>query len=230
MARILQYLECPQYLRKLLFPKHADLQYAGLLNPLDSPHHMKATDVVPYREGVVLDRPTKKEQGSFVDCGALKQVKINKVLQPYVRVTVKMDNECVSKKCLKGTVVSPNIPRTISGIYWGYQVRLAGSLSGIFENCPFGETYDLTIGTSERGKNVDEVSIKQFNHLLVVFGGVQGLEESLQNDDKFEDIKDPKLLFDMYLNTCPCQGSGTIRTEEAVLITMSALRPLISQK
>ncbi len=29
LARILQYLECPQYLRKTFFPKHADLQFAG---------------------------------------------------------------------------------------------------------------------------------------------------------------------------------------------------------
>lgn len=29
LARILQYLECPQYLRKNFFPKHSDLQYAG---------------------------------------------------------------------------------------------------------------------------------------------------------------------------------------------------------
>ena len=29
LARILQYLECPQYLRKCFFPKHSDLQYAG---------------------------------------------------------------------------------------------------------------------------------------------------------------------------------------------------------
>ncbi|CAH1786041.1 unnamed protein product, partial [Owenia fusiformis] len=42
LARILQYLECPQYLRKSFFPQHKDLQYAGLLNPLDSPHHMRA--------------------------------------------------------------------------------------------------------------------------------------------------------------------------------------------
>jgi len=29
MARILQYLECPQYLRKSFFPQHKDLEYAG---------------------------------------------------------------------------------------------------------------------------------------------------------------------------------------------------------
>ena len=31
LARILQYLECPQYLRKNFFPKHSDLQYAGTI-------------------------------------------------------------------------------------------------------------------------------------------------------------------------------------------------------
>lgn len=41
LARILQYLECPQYLRKHFFPIHNDLQYAGILNPLDAPHHLR---------------------------------------------------------------------------------------------------------------------------------------------------------------------------------------------
>uniref|UniRef100_H3C881 SPOUT domain containing methyltransferase 1 n=1 Tax=Tetraodon nigroviridis TaxID=99883 RepID=H3C881_TETNG len=72
LARILQYLECPQYLRKWFFPKHQDLQYAGLLNPLDSPHHMRTDDECEYREGVVLDRPTKAGQGSLVNCGMRK--------------------------------------------------------------------------------------------------------------------------------------------------------------
>lgn len=37
----LEYLECPQYLRKDMFPQHKDLKYAGLLNPLDTPHHLR---------------------------------------------------------------------------------------------------------------------------------------------------------------------------------------------
>lgn len=41
LARILQYLECPQYLRKYFFPIHRDLKYTGLLNPLDAPHHLR---------------------------------------------------------------------------------------------------------------------------------------------------------------------------------------------
>ena len=58
-----------RYLRKALFPHHPDLKYAGLLNPLDCPHHMRREEKYPFREGVVLKRPTKKGKGSFVDCG-----------------------------------------------------------------------------------------------------------------------------------------------------------------
>ena len=65
LARLLQYLECPQYLRKDFFPRHNDLSMAGLMNPLDSPHHMRALDKSKYREGVVLDRPTKSNKGLF---------------------------------------------------------------------------------------------------------------------------------------------------------------------
>ena len=48
--------------------------------------------------------------------------------------------------------------------------------------------------------------------MLVVFGGVKGLEAALEADDKL-DANDPRELFTNYLNTCPVQGSGTIRTE-----------------
>ena len=51
-----------------------------------------------------------------------------------------------------------------------------------------------------------------FRHALIVFGGVQGLEASLETDENL-DIDDPSLLFQHYLNTCPSQGSRTIRTE-----------------
>ena len=51
---------------------------------------MKVDDNVPYREGVVLDRPVKKGCGSFVNVGMRKEVRIDKSLKPGVRVTVKM--------------------------------------------------------------------------------------------------------------------------------------------
>ena len=40
---------------------------------------------------------------------------------------------------------------------------------------------------------------------------------------------DVTALFDMWINTCPNQGSRTIRTEEAILISMSYLQPALNR-
>lgn len=53
ICKLLQYLEAPSYLRKDMFPVHYHLKYAGLLPPLDMPHHMRRDDVSLYREGNV---------------------------------------------------------------------------------------------------------------------------------------------------------------------------------
>ncbi|KAL7376553.1 hypothetical protein ABVT39_010352 [Epinephelus coioides] len=228
LARILQYLECPQYLRKWFFPKHQDLQYAGLLNPLDSPHHMRIDDESQYREGIVLDRPIKQGKGSLVNCGMRKDVRIDKQLQSGLRVTVKLNKmQNQESKLCKGMVVAPHLPRTEGGLYWGYTVRLASSLSAVFTESPHEDGYDLTIGTSERGSNIDQTTLSPFKHLLVVFGGLQGLEASVDADQNL-DVTDPSVLFDLYLNTCPSQGSRTIRTEEAILVSMAGLRQKIT--
>uniref|UniRef100_A0A8C9TLT2 28S rRNA (uridine-N(3))-methyltransferase n=1 Tax=Scleropages formosus TaxID=113540 RepID=A0A8C9TLT2_SCLFO len=228
LARILQYLECPQYLRKSFFPKHQDLQFAGLLNPLDSPHHMRVDEETEFREGVVLDRPSKPGKGSFVNCGMRKEVQIDKLLQAGLRVTVRLrKTQKTDSRFYKGVVVAPHVPRTEGGLYWGYSVRLASCLSNVFAECPHKEGYDLTIGTSERGSNIDLVTLSPFKRLLIVFGGLQGLEASVDFDQNL-DITDPSVLFDHYINTCPNQGSRTIRTEEAIMISLAGLRPKIS--
>lgn len=90
MARILQYLECPQYLRKFFFPLHKDLKFSGLLNPLDAPHHLRQQNDFDYREGVVVNKPAKEGKGSYVNIGLLNECLVDKVLVPGVRVTVKL--------------------------------------------------------------------------------------------------------------------------------------------
>uniref|UniRef100_A0A452E283 28S rRNA (uridine-N(3))-methyltransferase n=2 Tax=Capra hircus TaxID=9925 RepID=A0A452E283_CAPHI len=229
LARILQYLECPQYLRKAFFPKHQDLQFAGLLNPLDSPHHMRQDEESEFREGVVVDRPTRPGQGSFVNCGMKKEVKIDKNLEPGLRVTVRLNqNQLPESKTYRGKVVSSQDPRTKAGLYWGYTVRLASCLSAVFAEAPFQDGYDLTIGTSERGSDVASAQFPNFRHALVVFGGLQGLEAGVDADPNLE-VAEPSVLFDLYVNTCPNQGSRTIRTEEAILISLAALQPGLTQ-
>ena len=131
-------------------------------------------------------------------------------------------------------MVSPKTPRVAKGIFWGYTVRLAEKFSHVFTKSPFKGGYDFTIGTSERGTNVDKCNLvkdstEKFKHLLIVFGGVKGLEAALQHDEELKEVEDPSILFDLYLNTCPKQGSRTIRTEEAILVSLAALRPKIEE-
>ena len=155
-----------------------------------------------------------------------QDVQIDRLLTAGIRVTVKINKYDPSRRVIQGRVVSPVAPREDGGLYWGYSVRLANSLGAVFTECPYKDGYDLTIGTSERGADVDNVNVNgdRFRHALIVFGGVQGLEASLESDEAL-DIEDPSLLFQYYVNTCPEQGSRTIRTEEAILISLASLRP-----
>ena len=71
IALLLNYLETPQYLRKRLFKLEPDLQFAGILPPLRTPHHPisgKTRDLKAgeYREGLVL---SKDKEGLLVDIG-----------------------------------------------------------------------------------------------------------------------------------------------------------------
>jgi len=74
-------------------------------------------------------------------------------------------------------------------------------------------TYWLCLVVCEGWKPVcSQYMYPLFRHVLVVFGGVRGLEASLEADENL-DVDDPSLLFQHYLNACPSQGSKTIRTE-----------------
>lgn len=204
-ARILQYLECPQYLRKFFFPIHTDLKYSGLLSPLDSQHHLRVNSEFIFREGIVTSKPHPK--GCFVNVGLLHDVLVDKQLQENLRVTVKLPpNSDVKSKKLRGKIVSPAEPRKATGIYWGYNVRIANSISQVFSQSPYPDGYDVTIGTSDKGENIHKVESKlKYKHMLVVFGGLFGLESAVENDETLT-VDDPSLLFDHYFNVVPEQG------------------------
>ena len=59
---------------RALIPMHPDLKYAGMLPPLDAPHHLRSTEWGPFREGVV--RRSAKGEGSWVDVGLDKDAHI----------------------------------------------------------------------------------------------------------------------------------------------------------
>ncbi|KAM3723837.1 putative methyltransferase C9orf114 [Dirofilaria immitis] len=227
LARILEFMECPQYLRKILFPLQKTLKYAGILNPLDCPHHLRISDLsVPYREGIVLDKPVKSGHGPVCNIGLYKNVQINEevALESGTRVTVKILDIHSEKKRYHGCLVNSQQIKREAGLYWGYKVRIALSLHDALN----AEKYDVIIGTSERGKPVSRFGtpLSERNRVLIVFGGLEGLEAAVKADKNIT-CSTPEELFEHYLNVVPGQGSRIIRTEEAIPITLATLRSLI---
>lgn len=221
MARILNYLDIPQYLRRTLVPRHNDLRHVGLLPPLDAPHHARKHEWVPYREGVTLDRTSVAGGGTFVDVGLHKAVCIQQTFEPGLRVTVAMGSKrSLEDDCIR-QAVDRSEPSKKMGLYWGYNVRYSSNISCVFKECPYQGGYDYSIGTSEHGDKISsgDLEIPKFRHLLIAFGGLAGLEENIEQDGDLMG-KNVTQLFSRYLNTCPKQGSRTIRTEEAIFISL----------
>lgn len=253
LTHILSYLETPPYLRKHLFPIHPDFRLAGALPSLDMPHHLREKDWCSYREGVTKQEITLKKEKkiwrippghSYVDTGLSMRVFLPVTIPPNTRVTVKFkDREKpleIPGNELLAEAVDPAAPREESGYYWGYSVRSASSLSAVLTECPFDGGYDVTFGTSERGvslstlnyPNSESHAVPEFRHMMLVFGGVAGLEVAVKADKELQSlgVESPEALFDHWVNLCPGQGSRTIRTEEAVWLGLMGVRDIVLSK
>ena len=236
LAHLLSYLETPPHLRKTLFFMHPNLRTAGTLPSLDMPHHLRANEWCEYREGVTTTALANGE-GTLVDAGLPGYLKISGgEIAPKTRVTVRFKDE--ESKDVE--VVSPNDPREQKGYYWGYTVRQCSSLTDVFTECPFDGGYNISIGTSERGRPLNDVLTKEpmaqpsaLEHILLVFGGVAGLETAAKNDAKCREMglvsEKVNELFDVWVNLLPGQGSRTVRTEEAVWLGLTGFRPFVER-
>eukprot|EP00834_Sanchytrium_tribonematis_P000033 NODE_2_length_91304_cov_0.692462.p33 type:complete len:303 gc:universal NODE_2_length_91304_cov_0.692462:48923-48015(-) len=205
LTKILNYLETPQYLRKRLIRKSDDLRFVGLLPPLDCPHHFRKFDNFQFREGVVVEQ---LKGGCLVDVGLDKPIISDEVRDTDSRVTVKLMESNIGTE---GTIVDRSEAENLT--YWGYKIRNCANLTEVLQS-----DFDYILGTSERGENFDDIEIPESKNALICFGGVDGLEQANLYESSADDVKS---RFSNYINIAPHQGSRTIRTEEAVLATLS---------
>ncbi|VDM58428.1 unnamed protein product [Angiostrongylus costaricensis] len=229
LARILEYIECPQYLRKYLFPFQKPLKYAGLLNPLDAHHHLRSDDTsIPFREGVVLDKPTKSGRGPLCDIGLGKELELEDVIQlpAGTRVTVEVTNFGTDSKRYRGKLSSARKVREQCGKYWGYAVKLATSLKDVIDRRKF----DLIVGTSPRGQPVASVFINTMNYIkiLLVFGGVSGVDAALEAEETLRESCAEE-AFDCLINSLPYKGTNSERVEENVFVTLAEFTMRLQQ-
>jgi methyltransferase len=209
---------------------HPNLRTAGTLPSLDMPHHSRAIEHCDYREGVTVEATQgSTKPGTIVDVGLpTKRILRDVQIPPNTRVTLKLERQSDNAEA-----VTPTAPREEAGYYWGYTVRRCSSLSAVFTECAFEGGYDVSFGTSERGEDVSQAPKLQpsQSHIIVVFGGVAGLEAAAMADHELQakgiDSSNVGDLFDHWVNLLPGQGSRTIRTEEAVWLGLMALRNVI---
>lgn len=216
MVLLLNYLETPQYLRKSLFKLEPNLQFAGILPPLRTPHHPvsgKTRDLRAgmYREGLVL---SEVKDGLLVDIG-VEQPAILRDRQYAVgdRLTLQVVN--VGERVQVQAASSDDIEA-----YWGFRVRA--------ETKPFPQFvasggFDLTVATARIGSDIEEVSDRiaekwsAARSVLVAFGAPsRGLHEIAKDQGKRLEAE-----VDFVVNTIPGQGTATVRTEEAIFASLA---------
>ena len=206
MAEVLRFMDTPQYLRKKAFPIKSELKHVGILPPLRTPHHPlnSQPDVGDYRQGFTVKRNKK---GTFVDIGmdnlafCKEQLSVKKIF-----------DFKITKIAKKEVIVTPDKP---DDIYWGYNVissnkSLKNSLKLIKPN--------LVIETTRYGDYIDSIfdeltcKVKESKNIAILFGGPYSSIQDDVSNNNWDLVK---------LNTIPNQGTETVRTEEAVVATLS---------
>uniref|UniRef100_A0A1I7UUV4 Methyltransferase C9orf114 homolog n=1 Tax=Caenorhabditis tropicalis TaxID=1561998 RepID=A0A1I7UUV4_9PELO len=226
LAKILEYLECPQYLRRDLFPIQKPLKYAGLLNPLDAQHHLKSDEKsFRFREGVVLKKRSKEGRGPICNIGLDKEFEVDTDsvhLPPYTRVTVEIKNLNEQHKLYRGSITNGARVTRETGQYWGYSVRLMTGLQKVLE----GKKFDIVAGVSPRGKLASQMDVCILNKpkILLVFGGVAGVDAAVESEELAE-WRRAEDAFDVLIRTTSLpNGSRSERVEENVLSVLAQVQ------
>lgn len=220
LRTVLRYLDTPQYLRKALYPKMSQLEFAGILHPIKAPHHKPAQDIKTVRAGDVRTGVIAKVKGAlFVEAGLGALVPFDGQGFEGKKINVKFTQPWPNLRAMEATDLD-------IFEYWGYEVKEVPSavkLLSSMENT-------VTIVTSRKGtffKNAEgkmAERVKSAENVLVVFGAPKhGVHEILAKEGA--NVR-PEFIVNMF----PNQATETVRLEEAVLGTLAILNSLLLSK
>lgn len=192
IVEILEYLETPQYLRKLIFPLKKSLKYAGVLPPLTIPsHRSKHLKVGEIREGVV--RYVAPDGTRWVEIGIDALAPLRSTAPKGARVTVRI----CSKKPLLVEEVEPQE-------YWGYKVKKV-KLKDLMKR-------ENLVVTSRRCRVPEFHTLRR--DVTLVFGNPE--------EGVFEIASRLGIKMEVECwNVVPQQGTKTVRLEEAIFAALS---------
>ena len=224
LGKLFNYLACPQYLRKKIFPLDPDLRYVGLLPPLNTPNHpieksVKDLPEVCYREGLVVGMVGKRylaDVGLEASLAFQSSRKLKRGNRVILRI-IKRDEEVVEVK----EVERDEVPH-----YFGFTVDVIDF--NLKELISSFKRDALVIATSKYGKEVHKELrsllelMRRHEKMLLIFGSpFRGLyeiakKEGFNLDDEVH----------MTLNFVPGQGTKTVRVEEALYSTLAIVNLL----
>ena len=217
LRTILRYLDTPQYLRRVLYPRMSELEFAGILHPIKAPHHRPPQDIRTVRAGDVRTGVLAKVKGAlFVEVGLGSLVPFDGEGSDGKKVNVKFTSPHPHLRAMEAKELD-------IFEYWGYEVKEVPSIVKLLS----GIEKTTVIATSRKGgfiKNNETKlaeSIKNSENALVIFGSPKhGVHEIIAKENS--SIK-PEFMVNMF----PNQATETVRLEEAVLGTLAILNASI---
>jgi len=223
LRTILRYLDTPQYLRKALYPRMNQLEFAGILHPIKAPHHVPAQDIKTVKVGEIRMGVIAKVKGTlYVEVGLGSLVSFDGAGFEGKKVNVKFTS---SYPHLRAAEASEQDIHE----YWGYEVKEVPSVVKLLSSV---EGNTVTIITSRKGsffKN-NEVKlaerIRGAQNVLVIFGAPRhGVHEILAKEGVSSNARP-----DFSINMFPHQATETVRLEEAVLGSLAILNCTVLSK
>ncbi|MFC7134241.1 MULTISPECIES: RNA methyltransferase [Salinibaculum] len=218
---VLRYAATPPYLRKEVWDRRDELEYAGVLPPLR----------VRSQTGSGSEGSGSLRQGIVTEVGADGHVRVNCGLQHPIslpvpsamevgegeRVTVRVS----SREPVRAKLVGESPP--------GFAVDAADLDSALARDdaglAIAASRYGEELGVARLGQLVEAISASGDPELTVAFGAperglpaILGLDPDALGADHGETGR-----FDLWLNTVPNQGSEVVRTEEAMFATLACL-------
>jgi len=254
---ILEYLDTPQYLRKLLYPMSPELKYTGLLEPLNSPHHMEKIKIDAIKEGdlrigVVRNYQDNSTIFKISKYGIVNNQRSKSTPSIHQNISNRPNSQLVDvgldhlipfigksqmgqKLTVKFFGRFPNIvaqeatEKDLKKKYWGYQVYVCESLYYFLKRQINKKCILLT---SREGKNLKEVE-SDFKKLLNYYNNnlliVYGSPKKDLNEICTNISKIVDINSGMYLNLFSEQRTKTIRLEEAILGSLSILNYILKR-
>ncbi len=221
---VLGYAATPPQLRSELWAERDELRYAGVLPPLR----------LSWRTGSPPDGEESTTQGLVTEVGPEGRVRVNSPLREHpisLLVPSEMGVESGERVTIRVSSREPIRARITGKPAVGFQVVDADLSEAL-------DADGLAVATSRHGEQLSVSRLGEIvtdartagGYVVAVGAPERGLPDVLGLTP--EDIRaavadgrtvEPDPGFDLWLNTIPAQGSGVVRTEEALFATLGSL-------